>query len=127
MCIRDSSYTTFDYGKITADRKDMTADDTITFTIPVTNTGSVAGQEIVQLYITDPKCTVDRPVKELKGFAKVSLAPGETKDVKISVDKSALSYFDADTHAWVAEPGEFRAHAAASAGDIRSTAKFTLK
>mgnify|MGYP001026094746 CR=1 FL=1 len=121
------SYTTFDYGKITADRKDMTADDTITFTIPVTNTGSVAGQEIVQLYITDPKCTVDRPVKELKGFAKVSLAPGETKDVKISVDKSALSYFDADTHAWVAEPGEFRAHAAASAGDIRSTAKFTLK
>ncbi len=121
------SYTTFEYGKLTADKGEMTADDTITFTVPVTNTGSVAGSEVVELYITDDKCTVDRPAKELKGFAKVSLAPGETKDVTITIGKDALSYFDADNHQWVAEPGQFTASAAASADDIRSTCKFKLK
>ncbi|MCD8387200.1 MAG: glycoside hydrolase family 3 C-terminal domain-containing protein [Bacteroidales bacterium] len=121
------SYTTFAYGKITADKNEMGADDQITFTIPVTNTGSRPGSEIVQLYITDKKCSVDRPVKELKGFAKVSLAPGETKDVTITIGKDELSYFDAAAHQWVAEPGEFIAHAAASATDIKSSATFKLK
>ncbi|MCC8114752.1 MAG: glycoside hydrolase family 3 C-terminal domain-containing protein [Bacteroidales bacterium] len=121
------SYTTFAYGKITADKSEMGADDQITFTIPVTNTGNRTGSEIVQLYITDKKCSVDRPVKELKGFAKVSLAPGETKEVTITIGKDALSYFDAAAHQWVAEPGEFIAHAAASATDVKSSTTFKLK
>ncbi|MCC8117218.1 MAG: glycoside hydrolase family 3 C-terminal domain-containing protein [Bacteroidales bacterium] len=121
------SYTTFEYGKLTADKSEVNADDTVTFTIPVTNTGSVAGSEIVQLYISDDKASVDRPAKELKGFAKVNLAPGETKDVTITIGKDALSFFDPDKHQWVAEPGTFTASAAASADDIRSTCKFKLK
>ncbi|MDO4319590.1 MAG: glycoside hydrolase family 3 C-terminal domain-containing protein [Bacteroidales bacterium] len=120
------SYTTFDYGKITADRKHMAAGDSITFTVPVTNTGKVAGAETVQLYISDSKASVLRPAKELKGFAKVWLEPGETRDVTFTIGKDALSYFDADRHEWVAEPGEFKAHAAASAADVRSTVAFHL-
>lgn len=121
------SYTTFDYGKLTADKNTMTADETITFTIPVTNTGKVAGAETVQLYVQDDKCSVMRPQKELKAFKKVYLQPGETKDVTFTIDKSALSYFDADAHKWVAEPGRFTAHAAAAADNIKSSARFTLK
>lgn len=120
------SYTTFEYGKITADRKNMAAGDSITFTVPVTNTGKVAGAETVQLYISDSKASVLRPAKELKGFAKVWLEPGETRDVTFTIGKDALSYFDADRHEWVAEPGEFKAHAAASSDDVRSTVKFRL-
>ena len=121
------SYTDFEYGKATADRKDMTADETITFTIPVTNKGAKAGSEIVQLYISDPKASVMRPVKELKGFAKVELQPGETKDVTFTIGRDALSFFDADKHQWVAEPGQFVANIGAASDDIKSTVKFNLK
>lgn len=121
------SYTDFKFGKATADHTDITADDTVTFTVPVTNTGKVAGAEVVQLYISDPKCSVVRPAKELKGFAKVFLQPGETQDVKISIDREALSYFDADKHEWVAEPGQFIASFGPSSDNIMSTVKFTLK
>lgn len=121
------SYTTFEYGKVSADKDEITGDEIITFTVPVTNKGDREGSETVQLYITDVKAGVDRPVKELKGFSKVTLKPGETKNVSITVGKDALSYFDADKHQWVAEPGEFRAHAAASSGDIRSTVKFNYR
>lgn len=121
------SYTDFAYGDLKADSKEMSADGSITFRIPVTNKGGVAGAETVQLYISDPKCSVSRPTKELKGFCKVFLQPGETREVEFTVDASALSYFDADKHAWVAEPGQFLASAGASSADIRSTAKFVLK
>ena len=73
------SYTTFEYGKPVADKKTMSADDTITFTVSVKNTGTREGQEVVQLYISDKKSSLPRPVKELKGFDKVKLAPGEEK------------------------------------------------
>ena len=121
------SYTTFDYGKLSADKKEMTSDETITFTIPVTNTGSVGGSEVVQLYISDVKSSVDRPVKELKGFAKVFLNPGETQTVTITIDKDDLSFFDSAKHQWVAEPGDFIAYAGASSADLRASAKFKLK
>lgn len=121
------SYTTFRYGKVTADKKSMTADGEITFSVDVTNTGKRAGKEVVQLYISDKKCSVDRPAKELKGFCKVELAPGETKTVKLSIKKDALSYFDANAHEWVAEPGMFTAHIAAAADDVRTSVDFELK
>ena len=121
------SYTTFEYGKASADKKEMTSSDNITFTVSVKNTGSRAGEEVVQLYIHDIKSTLPRPIKELKGFEKISLQPGETKNVSFTVDKSALSYFDPDKHEWVAEPGDFEAQIGASSTDIKTKVAFKLK
>lgn len=118
------SYTTFDFGKVSADRKNISGNDKITFTVPVTNTGDVAGAEVVQLYISDPKCTVERPSKELKGFAKVFLQPGETKNVTLEISKDDLSYFNADNHEWAVEPGEFKALVGSASDDIKTTATF---
>lgn len=118
------SYTTFDFGKVSADRKNISGNDKITFTVPVTNTGDVAGAEVVQLYISDPKCTVERPSKELKGFAKVFLQPGETKNVTLEISKDDLSYFNADNHEWTVEPGEFKALVGPASDDIKTTATF---
>lgn len=121
------SYTTFEYGKPVADKKTMTADDTITFTVTVKNTGDREGQEIVQLYISDKKSSLPRPVKELKGFRKVKLAPGEEQKVSFTVAKDALSFFDDAKHEWIAEPGKFEAVIAASAADIRGVVPFELR
>ena len=121
------SYTTFEYGKPVADKKTMSADDTITFTVSVKNTGTREGQEVVQLYISDKKSSLPRPVKELKGFDKVKLAPGEEKTVSFTIAKDALSFFDDTKHEWVAEPGKFEAVIAASAADIKGVVPFELK
>ena len=121
------SYTTFEYGKLVADKKAMTADDTITFTVTVKNTGDREGQEVVQLYISDKKSSLPRPVKELKGFKKVKLAPGEEQKVSFTVAKDALSFFDGAKHEWIAEPGKFEAVIAASAADIRGVVPFELR
>ena len=121
------SYTSFEYGKVTANKKDMNADGKITFSVDVKNTGKREGQEIVQLYINDVKSSVPRPVKELKAFEKVSLKAGETKTVKFTIDKTALSFFDAAKHDWVAEPGDFKALIGASSTDIRQSVGFKLK
>ncbi len=121
------SYTTFEYGEPGINRKSMSQDGTVTVTVPVRNTGSVAGAEVVQLYISDVEASLDRPVKELKGFAKVFLEPGEMADVSFTIDKEALSFFDAEKHEWVAEKGLFQALVAASAQDIKGTVEFELK
>ena len=121
------SYTTFEYSKPVADKKTMSADDTITFTVSVKNTGTREGQEVVQLYISDKKSSLPRPVKELKGFDKVKLAPGEEKTVSFTITKDALSFFDDAKHEWVAEPGKFEAVIAASAADIKGVVPFELK
>jgi len=120
------SYTKFKYGKPSIDRKAGTQDDTFTITVPVTNVGDRNGKEIVQLYIADIESSVDRPVKELKGFAKVELAPKETKNVSITINRESLSYFDADKHEWVCEPGEFEAIIGASSTDIKGKVKFKI-
>lgn len=121
------SYTTFEYGKPTADKKTMSADDTITFTVRVKNTGAREGQEVVQLYISDKKSSLPRPIKELKGFSKVKLAPGEEKAVTFTIAKDALSFFDDAKHEWVAEPGQFEAVIGASAANIKGVVPFELK
>lgn len=121
------SYTTFAYSDAKADKVEMTADQTINVSVNVTNTGSVDGAEVVQLYINDVKSTIDRPVKELKNFEKVYLKPGETKTVTFEVDAQDLSYFDADKHEWVAEPGKFKAMFGSSSEDINATINFQLK
>ena len=92
----------------------------------VKNTGKLAGAEVVQLYISDTEASVARPAKELKGFEKIYLNPGESKKVTFTFNKEALSFFDADKHEWVAEPGEFHALIGSSSADIRADLKFVL-
>ncbi|MBS6575790.1 glycoside hydrolase family 3 C-terminal domain-containing protein [Parabacteroides goldsteinii] len=121
------SYTTFAYGKAVADKKVMGQDEMLTITLPVTNTGSREGSEVIQLYISDLKSSLPRPVKELKGFSKVKLAPGETREVTFTIGKEALSFFDDARHEWVAEPGKFEAWIGASSTDIRNKVAFKLK
>ena len=120
------SYTTFAYSNAVADKAEMTADQTLKVSVDVTNTGSADGAEVVQLYINDVKSTIDRPVKELKNFEKVYLKAGETKTVTFEIDAQDLSYFDADKHEWVAEPGKFKALIGSSSEDVKSTVNFKL-
>lgn len=121
------SYTTFEYGKPVADAKTMSADGKLTVKVTVKNTGSHEGQEVVQLYIADKKSSLPRPLKELKGFKKIKLTPGESKEVSFVIDKEALSFFDDTKHAWIAEPGKFEAIIAASAADVKGVVPFELK
>lgn len=121
------SYTTFEYGEAKINRTTIKQGGKVTITVPVTNTGKCFGKEVVQLYIADREATVMRPEKELKGFVKVALDAGQTKEVEFTVDSSALSYFDDKSHSWVAEPGEFEALIGAAADDIRTSVLFNLR
>lgn len=121
------SYTTFEYSNAKSARSSMKSGEKLVVAVDVTNTGDVDGAEVVQLYIADPESSVDRPVKELKGFEKVWLKAGEKKTVRFEIDDDDLSYFDADKHAWVAEPGEFQALLGSSSEDIRAAVSFQLK
>lgn len=121
------SYTDFDYGAASVDKKEISGNDSITFSIHIKNVGEVKGAEVVQLYISDKKSSVDRPIKELKGFKKICLNPDESKTVTITVDKSALSYFDSEKHEWVVEKGQFEALLGSSSSDIRSKCTFIYK
>jgi beta-glucosidase len=121
------SYTTFKYGKPSLSASALTNDGKITLTTSVTNTGKRAGKEIVQLYIGDEKCSVERPLKELKGFRKVALNPGETKTVTFDITPEDLQFYSEAQHKWIAEPGKFKAYVCASSEDVRGTSEFELK
>lgn len=120
------SYTTFQYGKPVASAKKMAADDTLTVTVPVKNTGSVAGKEVVQLYVGDDKCSVLRPLKELKHFQKIALQPGEEKSVTFTVTPEDLQFYDDKAACWKSEPGKFKLYIGSSSTDIRGTVNFEL-
>ncbi len=120
------SYTTFEISNLRADKREMTADGKLTVTVDVRNTGSVAGAEVLQLYISDSKSSLPRPVKELKGFKKVSLAPGETQQVDFTIDRSALSFYDETTGDWTAEPGEFVVTVNNSSAPTKNNIRFML-
>ena len=119
------SYTSFEYGK--ASVSSAIIGKSLTIKVPVTNTGDRAGAEVVQLYISDEEASVDRPVKELKGFEKVYLEPGERAVVSFTIDRDALSFYHPEKQEWVAEPGNFKALVGASCEDIRSEVSFRLK
>lgn len=121
------SYTSFEYSGLKLDKKVMSNDDVLNIELTVKNTGKMDGDEIAQLYIHDVESSVDRPVKELKGFKRVSIKSGESKVVKFQVDKSALSFFDEKKNSWVAEPGEFEVLIGSSSKDIRLKDKFVLR
>ena len=120
------SYTTFKLANLRADKAKMQRDGHITFTVNVTNTGRVAGAETVQLYIHDQKASVDRPVKELKGFNKVWLQPGESKDVTITIDNTALSFYNEAKGAWNAEAGVFEAWVGNASDNLKLKKQFVL-
>lgn len=116
------SYTTFQYSgaTITGSSGNYTA------SVTVKNTGKVAGKETVQLYIGDDKASVMRPQKELKGFQKISLEPGEQKTVSFSIIEEDLRFYDENQHKWVAEPGTFKAYIGSSSRDIKAKLSFEL-
>ena len=121
------SYTEFEYGKPVVSESVIGENGKIRIEVPVTNKGAKEGSEIVELYISDLKSSLPRPIKELKGFGKVKLAPGETKSVKFEITPEDLKFFDDKKHEWVVEPGKFKAHVAASSTDIRHTIPFEYK
>ena len=116
------SYTTFEYGEARCRKSDKG----FRVTVDVTNTGSREGKEIVQMYIGDQESSLERPVKELKGFKKVALAPGETKTVTFEIDKDMLKYYDPAQKGWVLENGKFTAFIGAASDDIRTTIEFAI-
>ena len=111
------SYTTFEY----SEAKCRKSGSGFKVSVNVTNTGAVEGKEIVQLYIGDDECTLERPVKELKGFKKVALAPGETKKVTFEIEPDMLKFYDPARGGWVLENGTFTFHVGAASDDIRTT------
>lgn len=121
------SYTTFAYRQPRASATAFNDVDGVTVSIDVTNTGPVAGKEVVQVYVRDRQSRLVRPPKELKGFAKVELQPGETKTVSIPLDLRAFAYYDPAYQQWITEDGEFDLLIGASAADIRGTVAVTLQ
>lgn len=120
------SYTTFAYSSLKAPRK-VKAGQKIKVSLTVTNTGKAAGKEVVQLYVSDLKSSLPCPPKELKGFIKVALKPGESQTVSFSLDERSLAFYDPYRKAWVAEPGKFEVLVGSSSRDIRAKAKFKLE
>jgi beta-glucosidase len=121
------SYTTFQYGKPTISSTTLSQDGSAKVRIPITNMGKRKGKEVVQLYISQPSCSVDRPAKELKGFEKVELNPGETKTVEFTITPRDLAYYSEDLHAWKTEPGTFKILIGASETDIRGNLNLQYK
>ena len=121
------SYTTFKVGKPSASNAQLSGEERISIKVPVTNTGSRSGSETVQLYISELKPKVERPVKELKAFSKVFLQPGEMQEVEFTIDRSALSYYDDQAGCWTAEPGTFEALVGTSSTNIAGSCRLTLK
>jgi beta-glucosidase len=120
------SYTTFAYSNLRLSTQALTPEARLIVSLDVTNTGQRVGQEVVQLYVRDVTASVPRPPKELKGFAKVALAPGETKEVTLGLDRAALAFWDEAQHAWTAEAGTFEVLVGSSSRDIRARAAFEL-
>ena len=121
------SYTQFEISNLRSDKPQITQDDSITFTVNVKNTGKRAGSEVVQLYIHDVNSSVDRPKKELKGFQKVYLQPGENKEVSITINKEALSFYDESSSSWKAEAGKFEAMVGNTSDNLKLKKVFELK
>ena len=113
------SYTTFSYSDLKLYAKNITDRDSLTLSVTVRNTGHVAGREVVQLYVRDCESSVVRPVKELKGFEKIELAPGESKVIVFTLDKRAFAFYSEKTHDWFVESGNFEIMIGSSSRDIK--------
>lgn len=118
------SYTQFEYSELEV--TSVSPEGRFTVTFKVKNIGDVYGREIAQIYITDHSSSLPRPIKELKGFTKVDLKPGEIKQVGHVLDRESLSFYDDHATHWVAEGGKYQVAVAASSVDIRLTKEFEL-
>ncbi|MBO5575076.1 MAG: glycoside hydrolase family 3 C-terminal domain-containing protein [Ruminococcus sp.] len=115
------SYTQFEYSDMKLSQSAINAGDELTVSVNITNTGSVEGKEVVQLYVSDIKSSVVRPLRELKGFEKVSLKPGETKKVVFKLNKRSFAFYSDKAHDWIVEEGDFAISLGSSSRDIRTT------
>lgn len=120
------SYTTFTYDNLRLSAETAQAGQTLEVSIDITNTGTRAGQEVVQVYVRDPQARLPRPEKELKAFAKVALEPGERQTVRLTLGRDAFAFFDDSIHKWVAEAGQYTILVGASSRDLRASATCAL-
>lgn len=118
------SYTTFEYSDIELSSSEITESESLQATVEVTNTGDLSGEEVVQLYIRDLHASVTRPVKELKGFEKINLKPGETKEVSFTIDREDLEFYGLDMN-WIVEPGKFKVFIGTNSEEVKE-ASFDL-
>ncbi|MBY5991379.1 beta-glucosidase H [Ferrimonas balearica] len=121
------SYTQFDHSQLTLSGEQFSDEQGLEVTVTVTNTGKVAGAEVVQLYLEDMDASVPRPAKELKGFGKIALQPGESAQVTLPLRWRDLAFWDVEKNDWTVEPGQFRVHVGASVADIRQSAVFEYR
>jgi len=121
------SYTTFKYDNLAVTPGTTKGDEPVTVLFDLTNTGDREGAEVAEIYVGDSHSSVPRPVKELKGFSKVELKPGETRHVSILLNKRALSYFDVTSEDWKAEPGVFNILVGSSSQNIALKGQLTLE
>ena len=119
------SYTSFEYGDLSLSANELSEGDSITLSVPVTNSGDVKGKEVVQLYMHDLVASVARPIKELKGFEMVELAPGETRTIDFTIDEEMLKFYTASEE-WEAEEGEFELMVGGNSEDLK-TIKLNFK
>jgi beta-glucosidase len=118
------SYTTFAYSRLRAPA--IGAKQSVDVSVEVKNTGTRTGDEVVQLYVRHPQSAVSRPRRELRGFARVSLKPGERQRITLPLTRRALAYWDERTHAWKVEGGTVMVEVGASSGDIRASRAVTV-
>lgn len=121
------SYTRFSYGELRLDRDRMGMDDELEVAVEITNSGERAGSEVVQLYLSDLECSLARPDQELRAFEKLALEAWETKTVRFTLARAALSFYDPAREGWVAEAGRFEVRVGSSSRDIRARARFVLE
>lgn len=121
------SYTEFTYNDLKLDRTSIDDSEVVDVTVKVRNDGAMAAKEVVQLYVSDMECSVRRPIRELKGFQKVLLAPGEEKEISFVLDKRAFAYYEPKIHDWFVETGDFLIEIGSSSRDIRLSACLTVE
>ena len=121
------SYTTFKYGNLSVTPQSGTLESPVVVAFDVTNTGSREGAEVAEVYVGDGHARVPRPVKELKGFSKLRLKPGETQHVQVSLDRRAFSYYNVDKEDWTADPGDFTILVGGSSDNTPLRGSFSLR
>ena len=121
------SYTTFAFSNLSVTPTETNANGPVTVSFDVRNTGERAGAEVAQVYVGDPSATVPRPVKELKGFARVELKPGETQRVSVALDHRSLAYWDVTSKSWRVDPGKFTVYVGDSSANVPLQADLTVR
>lgn len=120
------SYSSYEYSGLEVPKAFSIKQDSLGVTFSVKNTGQFPGKEIAQVYVSNPGCSIERPIKELKQFVKIDLLPGETKKINLTLNKRAFQYYDINKNSWVAEPGTFEILVGSSSRDIKLKAELKL-